>query len=200
MQTTYKNCQSCGMPLKRDQEHGGTEADGSRSANVLQPLLSPGTVRAARSHRRTDAAACPGQARGDSFPRIPRRLLDARNTEARTLALAAAVSAPGDSIVLPEGASDSEVRLAAKLLNGRTAALILEGVAKLLPGEREIRCEIAVPTSAAARCEEEYKVLVENAARALRSSRLGPYLADRRLRWVVVDGTGDDAVELWRES
>ena len=31
MQAAYKNCQSCGMPLKRDEEHGGTEADGSRS-------------------------------------------------------------------------------------------------------------------------------------------------------------------------
>ncbi len=31
MQATYKNCQSCGMPLKRDEQHGGTEADGSRS-------------------------------------------------------------------------------------------------------------------------------------------------------------------------
>jgi hypothetical protein len=32
MQATHKNCQSCGMPLKRDEERGGTEADGSRSA------------------------------------------------------------------------------------------------------------------------------------------------------------------------
>ena len=110
------------------------------------------------------------------------------------------MNAPGDSIVLPEGASASEVGLAAKLLNGRAGVLILEGVAKLLPGEREIRCEVAVPTLAAARCEEEYKVLVENAARALRSSRLGPHLPEKRLMWVVVDGTGDDAVELWRES
>ena len=29
--TTYKNCQSCGMPLKRDARGGGTNADGSRS-------------------------------------------------------------------------------------------------------------------------------------------------------------------------
>lgn len=30
--TSYKNCQSCGMPLKRDEQGGGTEADGSKSA------------------------------------------------------------------------------------------------------------------------------------------------------------------------
>lgn len=31
MKKTNKNCQSCGMPLKRDQQGGGTNADGSRS-------------------------------------------------------------------------------------------------------------------------------------------------------------------------
>jgi hypothetical protein len=30
--SAYKNCQSCGMPLKRDEKGGGTEVDGSRSA------------------------------------------------------------------------------------------------------------------------------------------------------------------------
>jgi hypothetical protein len=32
MNKTFKNCQSCGMPLKRDEQGGGTNADGSRSA------------------------------------------------------------------------------------------------------------------------------------------------------------------------
>lgn len=31
MRTEYKNCQSCGMPLKRDKNGGGTNADGSIS-------------------------------------------------------------------------------------------------------------------------------------------------------------------------
>lgn len=31
METSYKNCQSCGMPMRRDQEGGGTNADGSKS-------------------------------------------------------------------------------------------------------------------------------------------------------------------------
>ena len=31
MNQTYKNCQSCGMPLKRDEKGGGTNADGSKS-------------------------------------------------------------------------------------------------------------------------------------------------------------------------
>ncbi len=28
---TYKNCQSCGMPLKKDEKGGGTNADGTKS-------------------------------------------------------------------------------------------------------------------------------------------------------------------------
>ena len=31
MQTAYKNCQSCGMPLKKDPKGGGTEAGGKKS-------------------------------------------------------------------------------------------------------------------------------------------------------------------------
>ncbi len=31
MEKTYKNCQSCGMPLKKDLKGGGTNADGSKS-------------------------------------------------------------------------------------------------------------------------------------------------------------------------
>lgn len=31
MERVYKNCQSCGMPMKRDENGGGTHADGSKS-------------------------------------------------------------------------------------------------------------------------------------------------------------------------
>lgn len=31
MEVGHKNCQSCGMPMKRDETAGGTNADGSRS-------------------------------------------------------------------------------------------------------------------------------------------------------------------------
>ncbi len=31
MEKPYKNCQSCGMPLKRDEKGGGTNSDGSKS-------------------------------------------------------------------------------------------------------------------------------------------------------------------------
>ena len=32
MEKTYKYCQSCDMPLKKDEKGGGTNADGSKSA------------------------------------------------------------------------------------------------------------------------------------------------------------------------
>lgn len=32
MEKSYKNCQSCGMPLSRDEQGGGTNADGSKNA------------------------------------------------------------------------------------------------------------------------------------------------------------------------
>jgi hypothetical protein len=31
MEKTYKVCQSCGMPLKKDENGGGTNADGTKS-------------------------------------------------------------------------------------------------------------------------------------------------------------------------
>jgi len=31
MERAYKNCQSCGMPMKRDPQGGGTKADGNKS-------------------------------------------------------------------------------------------------------------------------------------------------------------------------
>ena len=31
MEPAHRNCQSCGMPLKKDPEGGGTQADGSKS-------------------------------------------------------------------------------------------------------------------------------------------------------------------------
>lgn len=32
MEQAYKNCQSCGMPMKKDPQGGGTNADGTKSA------------------------------------------------------------------------------------------------------------------------------------------------------------------------
>jgi hypothetical protein len=42
METTYKNCQSCGMPMSRDPKGGGTNADGSRSATYCSHCYAEG--------------------------------------------------------------------------------------------------------------------------------------------------------------
>ena len=39
----YKNCQSCGMPFKRDPLGGGTNADGSRSSMYCSHCFRDGT-------------------------------------------------------------------------------------------------------------------------------------------------------------
>jgi hypothetical protein len=67
----------------------------------------------------------------------------------------------------------------------------------LRPSAREIRCEVVDVAPAAHRCEEEYKVLVENAARALERSKLAAMLPRRPLRWVVVEAHGDGFVAAW---
>lgn len=42
METAYKNCQSCGMPMKKDESGGGTNADGSRSLQFCSHCFAGG--------------------------------------------------------------------------------------------------------------------------------------------------------------
>lgn len=42
MGQVYKSCQSCGMPLKRDEKGGGTEADGTKSAKYCSHCYEGG--------------------------------------------------------------------------------------------------------------------------------------------------------------
>lgn len=41
----YKNCQSCGMPISQDPEHGGTNADGSKNEKYCSYCYDQGTFR-----------------------------------------------------------------------------------------------------------------------------------------------------------
>lgn len=104
-----------------------------------------------------------------------------------------------ETLVIGAGASEQRLALAADLLERCEGIVVLEGVATLTPGPESIECVIVEPVPGASRCAEEYKVLVENAARALRSSKLGTHLPDRPLLWSVVDDDGTGVVELWRE-
>ena len=41
----YKNCQSCGMPLARDEKGGGTNADGSKSSMYCSHCFEAGVFK-----------------------------------------------------------------------------------------------------------------------------------------------------------
>ena len=42
MEKTYKNCQSCGMPLNKDIQGGGTEKDGTKSLKFCSYCFADG--------------------------------------------------------------------------------------------------------------------------------------------------------------
>ena len=42
MEKAYKNCQSCGMPLKRDEKGGGTHKDGTKCCKYCSYCLVDG--------------------------------------------------------------------------------------------------------------------------------------------------------------
>lgn len=42
MNPSYKNCQSCGMPLKKDKKGGGTNADGTKSVKYCSNCYENG--------------------------------------------------------------------------------------------------------------------------------------------------------------
>jgi hypothetical protein len=90
-------------------------------------------------------------------------------------------------LVVDDASSAQHLDLAEKRLADCSGAVELAGVVTLRPDRQGIECTVTVPPQFAARCEEEYKVLVENAGRALASSRLGRRLPDRPLKWVVVE-------------
>lgn len=103
-----------------------------------------------------------------------------------------------EKLLIDDSSSEQRLTLAAELLDRCTGIVILDGVATLWPSPGEIECAVTEPTGTMARCDEEYKVLLENAARALQASKLGGRLPDRPLRWVVVDDYGLGTAELWR--
>ncbi len=42
MSNNYKNCQSCGMPMNKDPDGGGSEADGTRSTRSCSHCYKDG--------------------------------------------------------------------------------------------------------------------------------------------------------------
>jgi Putative zinc ribbon domain len=42
MKSTYKQCQSCGMPMRKDEMGGGTNADGSKNVKYCSHCFASG--------------------------------------------------------------------------------------------------------------------------------------------------------------
>lgn len=49
MEKIYKNCQSCGMPINKDPEKGGTNADGSKSGMYCSYCYTDGGIYTTRN-------------------------------------------------------------------------------------------------------------------------------------------------------
>jgi hypothetical protein len=107
------------------------------------------------------------------------------------------MSAYKDALVVDDTSSDQRLDLAGQVLAQCESVVLLYGVVALRPTPGEIICEVIDPAPNSHRCAEEFKVLAENAGRALSGSRLAARLPSRPLKWVVVDDYGTGTVELW---
>lgn len=63
--TPYKNCQSCGMPMSRDEKGGGTNADGSKNLMYCSHCFVAG------------AFTLPGISAGEMQARVKKKLREA---------------------------------------------------------------------------------------------------------------------------
>jgi len=104
------------------------------------------------------------------------------------------------TIGIDEKIADSETGLVAQLLNHRNAlVLLVDGhmiTLRNTPGE--LVCELIDTMPDSHRCEEEFKVLVENAQRSLANSELARYIPRKPIQWRVVENGNNGQVELWR--
>jgi len=98
---------------------------------------------------------------------------------------------------IDDTSSEQSLALAADRLERCQGIVMLDGVIALRPMPGVIRCEVIDPTPSTHRCEEEFKVLVENAYRRLAGSRLAARLPRRPFKWLVVENRESGIVELW---
>ena len=102
-----------------------------------------------------------------------------------------------NALLIDETSSRERLLLAAGLLERCEAVVVLNGIIALRSTPDAVICEVVDPTPNAHRCDEEFKVLVENAARELARSKFAVLLPRRPLRWRVVKDAGAGAVQLW---
>jgi hypothetical protein len=68
MVETFKNCQSCGMPLKKDEMGGGTNADGSRSGKYCSHCYEAGRFKSPEMTAAQMQVLVKGKLREMGFP------------------------------------------------------------------------------------------------------------------------------------
>ena len=64
----YRNCQSCGMPMKRDEKKGGTNADGSKSSKYCSHCFEAGAFTAPKLSAREMQARVQSKLKDYGFP------------------------------------------------------------------------------------------------------------------------------------
>ena len=70
MQTAYKNCQSCGMPLKKDPQGGGSNVDGSKSTKYCSYCFSGGVFKQPDWTAEQMQAFCKSKLQEHGFPKF----------------------------------------------------------------------------------------------------------------------------------
>ncbi|MEZ5565744.1 MAG: hypothetical protein R3F24_09600 [Gammaproteobacteria bacterium] len=107
------------------------------------------------------------------------------------------MSAYEHALLVDETSRKSRLDLAERMLDRCEGVVKLGNVLALRSTPDAILCEVIDSTTAGHRCAEEFKVLIENAARYLDESKLASHLPPRPVQWRVVADDGTDAVELW---
>lgn len=103
-----------------------------------------------------------------------------------------------NALTVDETSPEARLSLAAEILERCKGVVILNNRLALRPEAGRILCEVIDLAPSSHRCAEEFAVLVENAQRALASSKLKSKLPKRPMEWLVVENCGADTVELWR--
>lgn len=104
------------------------------------------------------------------------------------------------AVAVDESSSEARLSLAAQILERRKGVVILNDMLALRPEANRILCEVIDSAPSSHRCAEEFAVMVENAQRALLSSRLYSKLPNRMMEWLVVESCDTGTVELWRSN
>jgi hypothetical protein len=86
MEQSYKNCQSCGMPMKRDEKGGGSNADGTKSMMYCSHCYQNGQFVLPDISVAEMQARVQGKDRGVWDARFSRRSIYPENSEAGTMA------------------------------------------------------------------------------------------------------------------